>query len=153
MTSTSGQLARARQLLRAIAAQSASTLANQIVAFVIPWLVLVRTGSALNAGTVAFATGVAAVIGTVGGGVIVDRIGARATSLLSDMLSLVTVVAVPVALLADFLPLWFILVTQTLGILFDGPGKHARYAEAGRALPLRLVLRQDTMPVTVLRVP
>jgi Major Facilitator Superfamily len=126
MTIGIGGLARAHQLLRAIAAQSASTFANQVVAFVIPWLVLVRTGSALNAGTVAFTTGVAAVVGTVGGGVIVDRIGARATSLLSDTLSFATVVVVPVALLADFLPLWFILVTQTLGILFDGPGKVAR---------------------------
>lgn len=69
------RLTGARQLMRAIGAQSASTLANQVVAFVIPWLVLSRTGSALDAGAVAFATGLAAVVGTLFGGVIVDRIG------------------------------------------------------------------------------
>jgi hypothetical protein len=38
-----------------MSSQSASTFANQVVAFVIPWLVLSRTGSALNAGGAAFA--------------------------------------------------------------------------------------------------
>ncbi|HYH32341.1 MAG TPA: MFS transporter [Pseudonocardia sp.] len=126
MSTESGHLTGAHQLLRAIGAQSASTLANQVVAFVVPWLVLSRTGSALDAGTVAFATGTAAVVGTLFGGVIVDRIGGRATSLLSDALSLVTVLALPVALFLDALPLWLILVTQTVGVLFDGPGKVAR---------------------------
>lgn len=55
-------LTRAGQVLRAVSAQSSSSFANQIVAFVVPWLVLARTGSALNAGTVAFTTGVAAVL-------------------------------------------------------------------------------------------
>lgn len=119
-------LVRARQVLRAVSAQSSSTFANQVVAFVVPWLVLARTGSALNAGAVAFTTGVAAVLGTVLGGIVVDQIGPRRTSLLSDALSLVTVVALPVALFADFLPLWLIITTQTLGIFFDGPGKVAR---------------------------
>lgn len=120
------ELLHAGQLMRAVGAQSASTLANQLVAFVVPWLVLVRTGSAFDAGTVAFATGVAAVVGTLFGGVVVDRIGGRATSLLSDGASLLTVLALPVALAADALPLWMIIVTQTLGVLFDGPGKVAR---------------------------
>lgn len=126
MFTEAGHLNGAHQLLRAIGAQSASTLANQVVAFVIPWLVLSRTGSALDAGTVAFATGAAAVVGTLFGGVIVDRIGGRAASLLSDALSLVTVLALPVALFLDVLPLWLIVVTQTVGVLFDGPGKVAR---------------------------
>jgi hypothetical protein len=42
---------------------SASTYANQVIAFVIPWLVLTRTGSTVSAGTVAFAMGVAAFLG------------------------------------------------------------------------------------------
>lgn len=56
------------RLLRTVSSQSLSTFGNQIVAFVIPWLVLSRTGSALNAGGVAFSTGVAAVFGTLLGG-------------------------------------------------------------------------------------
>jgi hypothetical protein len=61
----------ARRLLLTMSSQSASTFANQVVVFVIPWLVLSRTGSALNAGGVAFATGIASVLGTLFGGLIV----------------------------------------------------------------------------------
>lgn len=39
-------LSRARQLLTILSAQSASTYANQVIALVIPWLILTRTGSA-----------------------------------------------------------------------------------------------------------
>lgn len=58
------RLLSAQDLLKVITSQSLSTLANQIVAFVIPWLVLAHTGSAFNAGVVAFAAGTAQVIGT-----------------------------------------------------------------------------------------
>lgn len=34
------QLLKAKQLLRVMSSQSASTYANQVIAFVIPWLVL-----------------------------------------------------------------------------------------------------------------
>jgi hypothetical protein len=43
----------ARRLLLTMSSQSTSTFANQVVAFVIPWLVLSRTGSAPNAGGIA----------------------------------------------------------------------------------------------------
>jgi MFS family permease len=124
-----------------LSSQSASTFANQMVAFVIPWLVLSRTGSALNAGGVAFATGIASVFGTLFGGVIVDRIGGRRTAIVADALSLVTVLALVVALVADFVPLWLIVVTQVLGVLFDGPGMVARDALLPR------VAREDDIPL------
>lgn len=131
----------ARRLLLTISSQSASTFANQVVAFVIPWLVLSRTGSALNAGGVAFATGIASVFGTLFGGVIVDRIGGRRTAIISDALSLVTVLALVAALVAGFVPLWLIVVTQVLGVLFDGPGMVARDALVPR------VAREDDVPL------
>lgn len=118
----------AGQLFRTISSQSVSTLANQMVTFVIPWLVLDRTGSALDAGTVAFATGIAAVIGSLFGGIIVDRIGGRKTAIIADILSLVAVIILPIALFFDFVPLWLIIASQILGVLFDGPGKVARDA-------------------------
>jgi hypothetical protein len=131
----------ARRLRLTVSSQSSSTFANQLVAFVIPWLVLSRTGSALNAGAVAFATGIASVAGTLFGGVIVDRVGGRRTALISDALSLVTVLALVVALVVDFVPLWLIVVTQTLGVLFDGPGMVARDALLPR------VAREDGVPL------
>jgi MFS family permease len=131
----------ARRLRLTVSSQSSSTFANQLVAFVIPWLVLSRTGSALNAGAVAFATGIASVAGTLFGGVIVDRVGGRRTALIADALSLVTVLALVVALVVDFVPLWLIVVTQTLGVLFDGPGMVARDALLPR------VAREDGVPL------
>ena len=131
----------ARRLLLTISSQSVSTFANQMVAFVIPWLVLSRTGSALNAGGVAFATGIASVFGTLFGGVIVDRIGGRRTAIIADALSLVTVLALVAALVAGFVPLWLIVVTQVLGVLFDGPGMVARDALVPR------VAREDDVPL------
>ncbi|HEV3013318.1 MAG TPA: MFS transporter, partial [Actinomycetota bacterium] len=131
----------ARRLLLTISSQSASTFANQMVAFVIPWLVLSRTGSALNAGGVAFATGIASVFGTLFGGVIVDRVGGRRTAIIADALSLVTVLALVAALVAGFVPLWLIVVTQVLGVLFDGPGMVARDALVPR------VAREDDVPL------
>jgi hypothetical protein len=46
-----------------------------VIAFVIPWLMLTRTGSAVNAGNAAFATETASVVGILTGGLITDRTG------------------------------------------------------------------------------
>jgi MFS family permease len=116
----------AHHLLRVLGAQSASTYANQVVAFVMPWLVLSRTGSAVSAGGVVFAMGATAVVGSVFGGVIVDRLGGRQASLISDVLSLLTVVVVAVALLFNYFALWLVVASQMLGVLFDGSGAIAK---------------------------
>lgn len=67
-----------------------------MVAFVIPWLVLSPHRQRPERWRVAFATGIASVFGTLFGGVIVGR-GERRTALISDALSLVTVLALVVA--------------------------------------------------------
>jgi predicted MFS family arabinose efflux permease len=76
-----GRLLGAHQLLRLLGRQSAFTYANQVIAFLIPWLVLTRTRSAVSAGTVAFVMGVAAFVGVMTGGLIPDRIGGRKVSI------------------------------------------------------------------------
>lgn len=124
-TGLRGSLAAPR-LRAAVAAQTTSTTANQIVGLVVPWLVLQRTGDPFAAGLVLLATGSAAVLGTVVGGTMVDRFGARRMSVLSDALSATTLVVIPVGLWTDTLPLWLIVVSQVAGVLFDGPGVVAR---------------------------
>ncbi len=116
----------AHQLLRLLSSQSASTYANQVIAFVIPWLVLTRTGSAVSAGTVAFAMGVAAFLGVMSGGLITDRIGGRKVSSIADSLSLVTALLLGIALFLDFFSLWLVVVSQIIGVFFDGPGQIAK---------------------------
>jgi len=114
------------QLLRLLSSQSASTYANQVIAFVIPWLVLTRTGSAVSAGTVAFAMGVAAFLGVMSGGLITDRIGGRKVSMIADLLSMVTALLLGIALFFDFFSLWLVIVSQIIGVFFDGPGQIAK---------------------------
>ena len=121
-----GSLLGAHQLLRLLSSQSASTYANQVIAFVIPWLVLTRTGSAVSAGTVAFAMGIAAFVGILSGGIITDRIGGRKVSIIADLLSTVTALLLGIALFFDFFSLWLVIVSQIIGVFFDGPGQIAK---------------------------
>jgi predicted MFS family arabinose efflux permease len=116
----------AHRLLRLLASQSASTYANQVIAFVIPWLVLTRTGSAVSAGTVAFAMGIAAFVGVMSGGIIADRIGGRTVSIIADVLSTVTALLLGITLFFDFFSLWLVIVSQIVGVFFDGPGQIAK---------------------------
>jgi MFS family permease len=116
----------ANQLLRLLGSQSASTYANQVIAFVIPWLVLTRTGSAVSAGTVAFAMGIAAFVGVMTGGLITDRIGGRRVSIIADVLSTVTAFLLGIALFFDYFSLWLVIVSQIIGVFFDGPGQIAK---------------------------
>lgn len=116
----------ARQLLNLLSSQSASTYANQVIAFVIPWLVLTRTGSAASAGTVAFAMGVAAFIGVMSGGIVTDRIGGRRVSMIADLLSALTALLLGMALFFDYFSLWLVIVSQVIGVFFDGPGQIAK---------------------------
>ncbi len=120
------RLLGAKQMLRVMSSQSASTYANQVIAFVIPWLVLTRTGSAANAGLVAFAMATAALVGTLLGGLVTDRIGGRRVSIIADSLSLVTALGLAAALFFDFFALWLVIVSQIVGVFFDGPGMIAK---------------------------
>lgn len=121
-----GRLLGAHQLLRLLGSQSASTYANQVIAFVIPWLVLTRTGNAVSAGTVAFAMGIAAFVGVMTGGLITDRIGGRKVSIIADSLSTVTALLLGVSLFFDYFSLWLVIVSQVIGVFFDGPGQIAK---------------------------
>jgi|GEM_PF-3316519 len=136
------KLSKAKQLLTILSAQSVSTYANQVIAFVVPWLILTRTGNAASAGTIAFIMGLAAVAGTLAGGLITDRIGGRRVSMLADGLSLITALALAGALWFDFFSLWFVAVTQILGVFFDGPGGIAKITTVPAAA------QEENVPIT-----
>jgi len=120
------ELFKARQLLTIMWAQSVSTYANQIIALTVPWLVLTRTGNAASAGTIAFAMGIAALAGLLAGGIVTDRIGGRRVSMLADSLSMVTALALALTVCLGYFSIWFVAVTQVLGVFFDGPGNIAK---------------------------
>jgi MFS family permease len=136
------KLSQARQLLTILSAQSVSTYANQVIAFVVPWLILTRTGDAAIAGTIAFAMGIASLAGSLAGGLVTDRIGGRRVSILADGLSLLTALTLAMALWFNFFALWFIAITQIIGVFFDGPGHIAKITTVPAAA------QEENVPIT-----
>ena len=98
-----------------------------IVAF--PWLVLQRTGSALDASVVAMAGTIPLLVATLIAGAAVDYIGRKRVSMISDALSALSVVAVPVLALmfgAHVVNVAVLAGLAALGALFDPAGMTAR---------------------------
>lgn len=122
-------------------ATALSGIGNGITAVVIPWLILERTGSATAAGTVAALTAVPMVVASVVSGTLVDRVGRRRTSVVSDVLSLMAVALIPLVDLFGGLTLTWIALLGVLGATFDPAGVTARETmlpEAARRAGLRL---------------
>ncbi len=107
-------------------AQVLSVFGNSLTAIAIPWFVLDTTGSVARTGVVAAASVVPAIIAMAIGSAAVDRFGFRRMSIVSDLLSMVTVAAIPLAYLTVGLSLPLLLALVFLGALFDAPGSTAR---------------------------
>ncbi|BBX31043.1 H+ antiporter protein [Mycolicibacterium mageritense DSM 44476 = CIP 104973] len=109
-----------------------------IVAF--PWLVLQRNGSALDASIVAMAGTLPLLVATLIAGAAVDYLGRRRVSMLSDLLSALSVAAVPALSLAfgvEAINVAVLAVLAAFGAFFDPAGMTARETmlpeAAGRA--------------------
>jgi MFS family permease len=103
-----------------------SALGNGVAFVVFPWLVLQRTGSAAAAGVVAAATAVPAIVTSLFAGTVIDVVGVRWTSIVSDLVSLVAVAAVPLLDQSLGLSLWALVALAALGALIDPAGVTAR---------------------------
>jgi MFS family permease len=126
------------------AATALSGTANGVSMVAFPWLVLELTGSASAAAAIGAVTLVPLLLTSVVSGTLVDMIGRRRVSITSDVLSLVSVAAIPI--LDGLVGLSFGLLAglAILGAFFDPAGITAREAmlpEAARAagLPLERV--------------
>jgi H+ antiporter protein len=98
-----------------------------LVAF--PWLVLQRNGSALEASVVAMAGTLPLLVATLIAGAAVDYIGRRKVSMISDVLSALSVAAVPVLALTfgvDVINVAVLAALTALGAFFDPAGMTAR---------------------------
>ncbi|HEX2281926.1 MAG TPA: MFS transporter [Thermomicrobiales bacterium] len=111
-----------------VAASGISELGNGLTILAVPWFVLVTTGSAALTGLSGAAAAVATVVAGIFGGTLVDRLGFKRASILSDLASGVTVALIPTLYLLHLLEFWMILVLVFLGTLLDGPGNAARRA-------------------------
>ena len=109
-------------------ANAISLFGNVFAAIAIPWFVLVETGSALQTGIAALFAGAPLAVGALFGGVVTDRIGARWASVLGDVLSGVSVAAIPLLHVLGILEFWQLLALAFAGSLFDAPAAAAREA-------------------------
>ncbi|MEP7766199.1 MFS transporter [Sanguibacter sp. 25GB23B1] len=105
-----------------------SLLGNSIAAVALPLIVLQVTGSALDAGVVAGATAIPAVLAGLFMGVVIDRINRRTSSVVTDLVSAASIAALPIVDMVSGLTLgWFVLL-GIIGSLGDVPGQTARDA-------------------------
>ncbi|MCO5175928.1 MAG: MFS transporter [Thermomicrobiales bacterium] len=109
-----------------VLASGISLTGNSLTALVIPWFVYITTGSASRTGIVAFASLLPVVVAGMAGGLVVDRVGFKRASVVSDIFSGLTVVLIPILHLADMLQFWHLLVLVFMGALLDIPGAAAR---------------------------
>jgi MFS family permease len=120
---------RRRAPLYALFVADAISLSGNIIALVaIPWFVLQETGSAALTGLAGFFTWLPVVFAAFFGGVVVDRLGFRTTSVLADIASAVAVAAIPALHLTVGIELWQLFALVFLGALLDAPGATARRA-------------------------
>ncbi|MCJ7795687.1 MAG: MFS transporter, partial [Thermoleophilia bacterium] len=110
------------------AAVVTSGAGNGIASVAVPWLILERTGDPVAAGLVGAATALPLLLSSLFSGAVVDTLGQRRTSMLSDVLSAVSVAAIPLVDLVLGLDLGLIMALAVMGALFDPAGATAREA-------------------------
>jgi MFS family permease len=121
-------VSRRRALVLLECANVLGGVSNSLVMIVIPWLILERTGSPAAAGLAGALAGLPGIVLAPVVGVVVDRIGRKVVSAVSDLLSAVSVALFPVLALIGVLDLTAILVLTVLGAAFDPAGYTARKA-------------------------
>ena len=109
-----------------LAATALSQVGNMLTFVAVPWFVLQTTGSAALTGLAGGAVALAAVLASLFGGPVVDRLGFKETSVVSDLASGLTVAAIPALYLTVGLEFWQLLALLFAGSLLDTPGMTAR---------------------------
>lgn len=115
-------------IIALLTANAISLVGNVLTAIAIPWFVLQTTGSATQTGITGFFTVLPVVLAGFLGGTLVDRLGYKRTSIISDLASGVTVALIPLLYFTIGLEFWQLMVLVFLGALLDAPGSTARNA-------------------------
>ncbi|MGI5212061.1 MFS transporter [Plantactinospora sp. CA-290183] len=129
-------MADRRPLVGLLTAEVVSLVGSRMSMVALPWFTLVVTGSAAKTGVVAFAEMLPYVLACALGGPLIDRIGARRTSILADLGSAVAVAAVPLLHLTDRLGFGTLLgLVAVAGLLrgFSDTAKRLLFREAVEA--------------------
>ncbi|MET9863866.1 MFS transporter [Streptomyces smyrnaeus] len=111
-----------RPLAGVLAAMAVSLTGTRISAIALPWFVLVTTGSTARTGLVALCEMAPYVLVKAFTGPLVDRVGPRTVSWVTDVLSALAVTAVGVLHLVDVLSFWLLLLLVAVIGAARGPG-------------------------------
>ncbi|GAA3548142.1 macrolide resistance MFS transporter Mrx(A) [Nonomuraea rosea] len=111
-----------------LAASALSVTGNILTMLAVPWFVLDTTGSAGLTGLAAFATTFPIVVSAAFGGTIVDWMGFRGASVVSDLASGLIVLAIPVLFVTTGLSYQALLLLLFVRWLAATPGETARKA-------------------------
>lgn len=103
-----------------------SYIGNTLTLLAIPWFVLQTMNSVTLAGIVGFFSLLSTILSAALSGVLVERLGYRKTSIMSDVLSGLTVLLVPLLYHTIGLAFWELLILVFLGGLLRAPGATAR---------------------------
>lgn len=128
-----------------------SLLGNSITAVALPLLVLFTTGSPLGAGAVAIAAAVPSAAAGLLMGSLIDRINRRVAALLSDIISALALLILPIIDLTIGLNLGWFIAVAILNSFGDVPGITAReamlpsIAAAARINPSRLIGLRESL--------
>ncbi len=117
-----------RPAIGLLTANTISQMGNEFSYLAIPWFVLATTGSASQTGITVAVGFVPMILVGIFGGVVVDRLGYKKSSLLSDILSGLSVLMIPLLHQTVGIAFWQLLVLVFLGAVLDGPGRTARLA-------------------------
>ncbi|MEV4114564.1 MFS transporter [Nonomuraea sp. NPDC049695] len=117
-----------RPFITLLAANALSVTGNVLSMLAVPWFVLESTGSAGLTGLAAFATTFPIVISAAFGGTLVDLLGFRWASVLSDLTSGLVVLAIPALSLTTGLSYPILLLLLFVRWLAATPGETARKA-------------------------
>ena len=108
------------------AANVVSVTGNVMATIGIPWFVLQTTGSVAQTGITAAVSAAPAIVGALAGGVFVDRVGFKRTSVIADTASMLAFALIPAMHATVGLQFWQLLALVFVGNLFNAPGDTAR---------------------------
>jgi MFS family permease len=113
-------------LIALLAAVITGLLGRQLSVIAIPWFVLTTTGSASQAGIVGAVVTLPGFIVGIFGGALVDRLGYRKVSIVSDLVCAAATLAIPLLYSTLGLQFWQLLVLVFFSSLLDIPALTAR---------------------------
>ncbi|MGE5334910.1 MAG: MFS transporter [Nitrososphaerota archaeon] len=122
------QPARRVPLFALYTSNTVSAVGDVLTFLAIPWFVLQTTGSVVQTGVTAFFSTASVALSALLGASLVDRLGFRRASVLSDLASGVCVALIPLLYETIGLPFWALLLLVFLAGLMTTPGATARSA-------------------------